>query len=219
MRPKRSLISNIAKTIGLLCVPWAILAGFAINKTHRTRVEAEEFLREFRQLEVGQSTMEQMVRLANKYHGELHKGPALNGRGPCGPGSFYVEFGFDNSWLHWFLLARLATFEASVETKDNRVCYLGMAMGYAGVGFNAVSVEEFRESPTSRPFSADLGLSAVIVRMDVRAPKAARAAAFSINLDCLTKLRGCHGASEMAPAIWQNSREVAPNRWKSQWDE
>jgi hypothetical protein len=45
----------------------------------------------------------------------------------------------------------------------------------------------------------------MLVTMTAAATAEQRAAAYSINLDCLTKLRGCRDTMEMAPAIWRLS--------------
>lgn len=134
-------------------------------------------------------------------------------------GASVVDFVYVNRWLHWFLFAPLTRFGATIYVKDNCVCDRSVGMFTTAGGFTGVLVTEFRERPFLRPFTSVLNPVKVLVTMDARATPPERTAAYSINLDCLTKLRGCRDTREMDPAIWQNSCEVAPTVWKSQWDE
>ena len=204
----------------VLFLLWGIFACIAVDKTNRTQREAEQFLREFRQLELERSTKEQVALLADKYHGHwsLHSisAPGVPG---CGLGSASVDFVFENWWLHWFLFAPVTTFDAGVDMNDNRVCYSGITFGKREIGFNGVSVQGFLVNPLSGPpFEVNLRPSATSVRYDVRATPAERSVAYSINLGCLSRLRGCNDTRDISPQLWQGAHEDGLSYWKSPWN-
>jgi len=219
MMPTRALISKLSVGLLLLVAAWALLGAVALYWTHKTRIEAGDFLRDLAQLEIGKSELGEVTPLVDKYHGKWRKSTTSGAGSPCGQGASVVDFMFENRWLHWSLFAPLTGFSGTIYVKDNRVCFRSMGMVIFVDGIAGVHVQEFRESPVLRPFSARLNPVKTIVTLDVGATTEERGAAFSLNLDCLTKLRGCRDAREMAPALWKNSREVAPTYWKSQWDD
>lgn len=219
MQPTRFLAWKAAAGFVLLCLLWLLLAAFAVYRTHATQVEAEHFVEDLRQLQVGHSTADQITRLANRYRGQWRKNPTSENVPPCGSGARIVDFVFENRWLHWFLFAPFTRFSATIYVKDNRACFRSMGMFNSVGGFTGVHVTEFRESPISRSFDSQLNLVKAVITMDAGATSQGRAAAFSVNLDCLSQLRGCRDTRQMAPLIWQNSRQDGPTLWHSQWDE
>jgi RHS repeat-associated protein len=223
MISKRALILRVSLGFLVFLAGWALLAAIALYRTHKTRIEAGEFLGDLVQLQVGKSELRQVTPLVSKYHGVWRKGTTRGAGSPCGVGASVVDFTFENRWLRWFLFASFTRFGATIYVKDNCVCLRSMGIftavdGVIGV-YASFHVSEFRESPFPRPFSVHLNPRSTLITMDVRATTAERTAAYAVNLDCLAKLRGCKDTREIVPAMWQNSREVAPTYWKTQWDE
>jgi len=206
--PRRVLTLKLTKALILLVGIWGLLAILAAYETRRTRNEAEEFLAELVRLRVGESTFDQVAPLITTYHGEWWRprplAPDERDVTPCAYPYRQVEFVFENRWLHWVLFAPRTLFDGGVHIKDNRVCFRSMGIITTAGGIRGVSVDEFREGRKARPFSVVvLNDFETLVTMTAAATAVQRAAAYSINLDCLTKLRGCRHTMEMAPAIWR----------------
>jgi hypothetical protein len=209
MMPRRALILELTKGLIALVGVWGMLALLAAYETYATRNEAEQFLAELVRLRVGESTFDQVAPLIAIYHGKwLRSRPLAPGEPdvtPCGYPYRQVEFVFQNRWLHWVLFAPRTTFGASLQLKDGRVCFRSVGMITTAGGVRGVDVNEFREGRMPWPFSPVLNLWEMPVTMTTAATAAQRAAAYSLNLDCLTKLRGCRDTREMAPAVWRLS--------------
>ncbi len=221
MIPRRALIWKLTKGFILLVGLWGVLAILAAYETYTTRNEAGDFLADLMQLQVGKSSFDQVAPLIAIYHGEWRRYPPVPPGEmdvtPCGSGARIVEFVFENRWIHWGLFAPQTTFFADIDLKDNCVCFRSMGLITTAGGFHGVQVQEFREGRISRSFEVGLNLYRTLITMTAAATTAQRTAAYSVNLDCLTRLRGCRDTREMAPTVWQNSREVGPNMWRSQW--
>jgi hypothetical protein len=207
MIAKRVLILRVIKAFILLVVAWGLLAFLAAYETIRTRKQAEEFRAELARLRVGESTLDQVMPLIATYHGEWWRPRplALDERDvtPCGYPYRQVEFKFENRWLHWVLFAPRTRFGGGVHLKDNRVCFRSMGMITTAGGIRGVNVNESREGREAHPFARLLNPWKTVVIMTAAATIEQRTAAYSFNLDCLTNLRGCPDAMEMAPAIWR----------------
>ena len=177
-----------------------------MHKTHRARTEAGKFLTALMQIQVGQATMHQVRPLVREWGGKW-RAARTSSRSPCGGGASVVDFIFDNRWAHWFLFAPLTSFDADLYVKENSVCFRSVELvTMAGHSASAAYVSESRKSPLPVPFSVSLNPANSGVAMDAGATPQERTAAYAINLDCLTKLRGCRDTREMAPAMW----EIAP---------
>jgi len=214
----RALIGKLtAGLLGLLAC-WALLAPLALYRTHKAKTEATDFSRDFMKLQVQKSGLDEITSLVRKYDGKWRNHTVTAPGSPCGGGASVADFVFDNAWLHWFFLAPRTQFSATVYVKSDRVCFRSLGIWDTVHGFTGVGIEEFAESLPLGSFRSSLMLPKAIIVMDIRAPAEARAAAYSLNLNCLAKLRGCQDAREMAPAIWQNSHEIGPTLRKSQWE-
>jgi len=218
MRMKPRFGSIIVRGLVALVVVWAALGVVAVYKTRKVRTDAGEFLKDFTQLQVGKATLDEVRPLVDGYHGEWRT-YGLFPPACCGPGSKMAEFVFDNHWQHWFFFTPLTVLGADIGINGNGVCDRSMSLFTVTKAPLGVSVHEFPEGEQPGLFHSRLNIFKTIVTLTVSASSAQRTAAYSVNLDCLTKLRGCRDAREMAPATWQNSREVAPSYWKSQWDD
>ena len=217
MRQKHPLMFQVGKAVVLICALWTTLVGVATYKAHATKVKAEHFLANLRHLEVGNSTMQDVREPADEYGGKWHRGLTSHDVPPCGSGASVVDFVFENLWMHWLVRAPLTRFSATIYLKDDLMCFRTAGIFDTAGGFAGFDVQEFRESPLPGSFRLHLNPFKTIITMTVAATPSQRMAAYSINLDCLTKLRGCRDTREMAPEVWQNSREVAPGDWVSQW--
>lgn len=213
----------MAGTVALVGI-WAVLAALSVQKTHSVRIQAEHFLADIVQLQVGTSTVEQVAPLAAKYHGEWKPSNA-----PYGPpasiissirsyfrisdntssripgASCRVGFNFDNRWQHWMCFSPLTTFGATVFIRNNLLVHMIVGLDtFQNVdSYSAVVVEEFRKGQRDSEFSSRVNPAVAIVCLTPGSTPAQRTAAYSINIGCLTKLRGCRDTREMAPAIPQ----------------
>jgi len=214
------LISKLAAGMLAPLAAWAILATVAVYRTHEARIEADDFSREFVKLQVQKSGIDVVTSLVRKYHGSWRDyATPSNSESPCGGNAEIADFIFDNTWLHRLFLAPLTEYSATIYVKSDCVCFRSLGIWDTVERFTGVHIQEFSEAPAMHSFYSRLMLPKAVIVMDTHAPAEARAAAFSLNLDCLTKLRGCQDTREMAPAIWKNSHRVGPTLWKSQWDE
>lgn len=218
MISSRALASKASLAILALIVGWAVFGIGALYRTHATRIETQDFLGDVLRLKVGVSGPDELKPLLSRYNGKWRGTPTSFAGSPCGVGAVVADFVFDNRWLHRFFLAPMTSFSASVYVKDDRVCFRSIGMSAAAKGFTGVDVEEFVKSPFGSSFASRLMLSRASIVIDTGAHGEQRAAAYSLNLNCLTSLQGCRSTREMAPVIWQNSHEVAPTLWKSRWD-
>jgi len=204
---------------------WGVAAGWSVCETRSARIQAERFLAEVAQLHVGTSTVSQVTPLATKYHGHVVPRDAridfsppsimrsalsllrVSGTTAAGsPGaSCRVNFRFDNRWQHWFCFSPLTEFGATVSIRDNVVDHLsfGLQAFLPGPSDCVVLIREYRKGQRDSAFSPRVNPALVILSLTPEATPAQRTAAYSINIGCLTKLRGCRDTREMAPAIVQ----------------
>ena len=121
MRVSRHLVARLLAATLVLMGIWAVAAGWSVRETRSGRIQAERFLTEVVQLQVGTSTVEQVAPLVMKFHAEwkptnapLVLPPSFmhsvlcclrmshgTSSGMPGP-SCRVDFLFDNRWQHWF---------------------------------------------------------------------------------------------------------------------
>ncbi len=209
MATSRALILNLTKGFLMVIAVWGALAILAAYETYNMRKQAEEFLTELERLNVGESAFDQVAPLIAIYHGHWWRSrslaPSESDVTPCGYPYRQVEFVFENRWLHWVLFAPRTAFNASLHLKDDRVCFRSAGMITTAGGLRVVHITESREGRFPWPFSPVLNHWKTLVTMTAAATTEQRAAAYSFNLDCLTSLRGCPDAREMAPSVWRLS--------------
>jgi hypothetical protein len=215
MRNRKKVITGLL----VLLVLWIVIAAVATYRSYRTRLEADDFLGDFQKIQVQKSGINQASSLALKYEGKWRTIDNSHGGAACGSGASAVEFLFDNRFLHWLTSAPLTTLSAEIYIKGDHACFRSLSLTATKTDVTGVTIEEFGDSPFSTPFSSRLMTTKAIITMDTRASTEARAAAYSLNLNCLTAVGGCRDTKEMVPDLWRNSREVAPTLWKSQWDD
>lgn len=220
-----SVLRKAAGTLAILVGVWILLVLFAVHKAMEARIEAEEFLVEAMKLEVGKSKLDQVVPLVSAYHGRWRRKAPYSGPplafdpSPCGPNSFAFEFAFDNRWLHWFLFSPRTTFVGTIEVANGIVCF--RSMGFYAIFSNHAAnshVQEFESGRLRDAFSSQLTRVGTSVSLTAAATAAQRMRAYSFNLACLSSLQGCRNSKDLAPGIWENSHEVGPALWKSEWE-
>ena len=214
-RRATAIVLRSAAALGLL---WGALGAVAIRNTRATRARAEEFLKDFTQFEVANATRNDVTPLLSKYHGKWRTyGPYPPAC--CGPESSIAEFVFDNHWQHWIFFKPLTRLVADIGINGNGVCDRSLSLlSFTKAPFG-ILVQEFPNAQQPSPFLARLNMFKTITTLTTSATPVQRAAAYSLDLNCLSKLAGCRDAREMAPGVWQNSREVAPGDWVSQWSD
>jgi len=218
-QPIRAEIGKTALAVGVTAVVlWGVLAVVAASKTQSIAIEAEQFVRDCSQLEVGRATISDVTPLLTKYHGAWRMyGPAPPAC--CGTGSRVAEFVFSNTWQQWVLLTRRTQFVGTIGVNDKGVCDRALSLIVFTQSPFGILVHEFASDEQPTPFLTQLNSFKTITTLTAAAPPAQRVAAYAINLDCLTKPTQCRNARDLAPGVWQNSREVAPGDWVSHWDQ
>jgi hypothetical protein len=211
----------LAATLVLVGI-WGVAAGWSVRETRSARIQAERFLAEVVKLQVGTSRVEQVAPLVTKYHEDwkladaplvlppsvlhsllssLRMSPKATSKIPGA--SCRVDFLFDNRWQHWLCFSPLTRFGATVSVRDNVVDHISVGLQTFQEGGPVVAIREYREGQRASAFSSRVGPSLALVSLTPGATPAQRTAAYSINIGCLTKLRGCRDTREMAPAIPQ----------------
>lgn len=214
---KRTVVVIAVKGSMALIVVWASLAAIALERTRNARIEAEQCLKEVTELEVGRAGPDKVTLLVNKYHG------TWRAYGPfppacCGPASKIAEFVFDNHWEHWTVFNCRTRFVVDIGVNRNGVCDRSVSLLKVAEAPVGILVQEYPDAESNPSFYARLNLFKTITTLTGSATPVQRAAAYWINLDCLSKLTGCRDAREMAPGVWQKSRKVGTT-WESQWGE
>lgn len=215
-------VSRLIAAALVLVGIWIVAAGWSVHETRLVRIQAERFLAEVSQLQVGISTVSQVTPLATGYHGDVVPRDASPDFPPSLmrsvlslfrvsrstasgiPGaSCRVDFLFDNRWQHWLCFSPFTRFGATVSVRDNVVDHLsvGLQTFRNGASDCVVDIREYCKGQRASTFSSRVNPVLVILSLTPEATPAQRAAAYSINTGCLTKLRGCRDTREMAPAI------------------
>jgi len=223
MRVARDLVARLVAACLVLVGIWIVAAGWSIHQTRSVRRQAERFLAEVIQLQVGTSTVSQVTPLATKYHGDVVPRDAtpdfsppsimrsvlslfrVSGGSASGivGTSCRVDFRFDNRWQHWLCFSPLTRFGATLLIRDSVVDHLSLGLQtiLSGPSDCVVLIREYHKGQRDSGFPSRADPAVVIVSLSPEATPAQRAAAYSISLGCLTKLRGCRDTSEMAPAV------------------
>lgn len=223
MRLRATLIFHRVPVVGtllfmLVCL-WAVSAAIAMHNVKMERLQAERFLADVRQLEVGDS-VDKVTRLVRKDHGEWNAldAPPLpppsmiasifphtsefSVSSPIDHKGYYrANFIFDNRWQHWLCFSPYTRFGGSVLIKENFVdsYNVGLSASHEN-GTIAIVLNEQHRSEPDVPFSIHQK-NGLIVDLTSDAAPAQRAASYALNLECITKLRGCRTIYEMAPQL------------------
>jgi hypothetical protein len=120
-----------------------------------------------------------------------------------------VTFKFENSPLWELRLAPFTHLGGSIALRNNVVDYAALVYrvncGRRQLS-SGISIEQFPASPAELPFQVSVGPvegkpPTVFVRMTSAVSPNQKASVFALNFSCLSRIGGCSGVSELAPAL------------------
>jgi len=177
-----------------------LVIGIAIG-TRRTRHRAVSFLRDAVALQVRVGTFEQVRNLAERYGGN----PTSS---ECSAPSCAYSFEFKNTWLRILGLAPSTRLTCTLRVRegilDLRECLF--ISGNTSASF-AASIWEMPHLPQGvpEPFHVSRQWSGarwrVYVQLTPEATSEQRRIAYSLNLDCLSRIGGCEDAQQLLPSV------------------
>jgi hypothetical protein len=193
MRRKIVLTTFGAATILLL-----ILLACALVAYH-ARAMAHGFLSDVRNLRIGQSTLDDVLRIRTNY--ESRSTVESNG---CDQILCILDFAFDNRWLFHFGLAPGSMFTGSLTVRRGMLVRVRISL--LSNPQNDAATEEVPAAPDlsayevgGKKFNLSHTYSYVWVRITSAATSDERQKAYAFNLACLTKWGGCKDSNELLP--------------------
>ncbi len=177
------------------------IAGVSIAIiTRNERTLAIRFLADITSMTVGADESSRVASLFTRYDKQaiIHT---------CEAQHCTYAFEFTNKWLYRIHLAPLIRLTCTIvvtgERLESRYCELSSGDG------NAATSALVWEKPTWESQRQELwvnrtwsdGLWRVQIRLTPAASSSQRTLAYSLNLDCLSRIGGCKGAKELLPTI------------------
>jgi hypothetical protein len=194
MRP----IFKVVLGAAILC---AIVLGLATAQSYLSRLNADAFLTDIKQLRISQSSLEDVLRIQARYR-IYSQGPEES----CSVRSCSRYFYFDNRWLYYLHLSPGTRFGGGMTITDGVLSRVSLSMvSNSRIG---ASVEETIANDKNgssfqlggRKYSNQRYVY-VWIRLTTAATSQQRAQAYSFDTKCLTVWGGCTDANEMLPVI------------------
>ncbi len=194
------------------------LAGSMIAiETVQTRRKVERLLGEIRALKVGDSNLDKLCQLVERYNGSVRDGAK------CKTSTCTMKISITNESLSKYHLAPWSGFGVEFIIKQGRTVHLGLelwsnarGMSYyykrlvsgqeTGFGCFAGVLDDSADSDSYHTGSESFvrkGPDRIIVRL-TPTDAAMRKKAQEFNLGCLSKLGGCRTPKEILPALYEN---------------
>jgi hypothetical protein len=207
-RRNTKTVATIVLSVFLACA--LAIVGDVIHRRKR----AETFLRDATSLQLREATLTQVQQLVARYEGRVE--PST-----CSPKGCGYFFSFDNGWLHRLHLAPRTRLTCTLGVADGFLDYrrVFLTSGNTAGEFGAF-VQERLSSPKGipEPFSISRGWTTrrwrVYVDMTGDATADQHRIAYSLNLECLSKIGGCEDAYQLLPSVtWEQTSPngVSPN--------
>lgn len=177
------------------------LLSAAFAQAYRAREFGNEFLSDARNLRVGQSTYEDVLRIRAKYRSR-----SLNDLGSCDQNSCETGFSGGNKWLYHLGLVPGAVFIGGLTVRQGVLVKISATYA-CNPGYDANTEETVGGSPVSayevrhKQAVSALVYKSIWVHITSAATPAQRERAYAYNLSCLTKLGGCKDANEILPLL------------------
>jgi len=204
----RNLVMVLVALVCLACV--GVVA--AIASAWLAQRDAKRCLHDVLMLRVGESSFQDVMRMARPYASHRLTYPPA-----CGPEECELTFTFQNKWPAKLRLAPLVGLMIKVVVSKGTMQSLGanlLEYDDSQLMFEARVSESSKEAmnvPEAFRFACP-DPSGVFVSLTPNATMEERQRAFDFNLDCLSKLGGCNGASEYVPPMWKYCSNVASPR-------
>jgi hypothetical protein len=180
-----------------------VLGVLAIWSANRTRRQAEHFLRDFVSLEVGKSRLEDLRRLAEQHGGTEAVVPPELAPAGCAPDCRTFSFWFESLWLHRLGLGPATAVVAGLQTGGGRLLSRAIIIESTAEWDSAVDVSEDLSSRSGKSYSIRFRSMRPrwCVEFTPEAPAELRRQAFAVNLNCLSRIRGCKTKEEILPGV------------------
>jgi hypothetical protein len=178
-----------------------ILLACALGQAYRARAMANAFLSDVRELRVGQSTYDDVLRIRTNY-----KNRSSVEASECDQNLCTLDFSFDNRWLYHFGLVRGSRFTGSLRV--NKGVLVRVRLSLLSDPRNDAMTEEVPAAPDlsayevgGKKLNSGQGYSYVWAQITSAASTDERQRAYAFNLACLTKWGGCKDSNELLPIL------------------
>ena len=197
----KRLLLLLLLIVGVLVV--AVAAAFL--ETSYTKRAAVGFLETSRTLEVGATSYAEASDKLARFQAKAQMPE------PCSPKHCRVDYQFKNDWVSPLHISPPTGFDTSLEFRDGILVRKEMSLGQGLccvvlVRESGTPTATFQEAaPAFLPLLIKDGSGRpwkAIITLTPQASQEDRDRAYSFNLNCLTKIRGCSDASELLPAVW-----------------
>ena len=192
---------KVLMTLGAAALLLSLLLVCALGQAYRARARGNAFLSDLRQLRVGQSMLDDVLRIKTKYQGRSWSEDKVCGQDQC-----IVNFSFDNKWLYRFGLVPGTGFIGGLTVSKGILVRIDLAL-QSNPKFDAI-MDEIPAEPNvpaytvggkelvSRP-----AYSYVWAHITSAASQDERDRVYAFNLKCLTKLGGRKDSNELLPIL------------------
>lgn len=213
---------NLLRSAAAFVLAFVVIAGSIIaHQALQTQRKAEHLLAEVRALKLGDSNLDKVYQLVERYNGRV------SDRDQCKTSNCSVAFMITNDSLTRYRFAPWTGFAVGIDINQGRTAALDLEMWSAArdisyyhhllvtgqhsdFGCVAMVGEVSKYSDHYRPWMESIvkrGLmkgeikDSIWVRLMPAANAAIRDKAMQINLDCLSRLGGCREARDFLPAL------------------
>jgi hypothetical protein len=203
MRIRKRWIQGLAAVLLGVLLAFDVVLGLAIHRRNR----ALAFLADFTRLKLGVSSFADAQRLAQDYGGKPRADPGTEAQGSAQNCS--LRFVFKNNPVNLLPGVRDVEFVAGLTVKDGYVVSQELDYSFWAAGWDSqfVYLMNDRLRPAGAPDYDVKGLKldaqgiphVLVVSLGPLATEDQRKRAYSLDLACLAKLRGCNGPSNIFP--------------------
>ena len=180
----------------------SVLLACALVQAFEARADCNAFLSDIRNLRVGESTYDDVVRI----HATYRNRSSVEGN-TCERNLCILDFSFENIWLYHSGLVPGARFVGSLTIRNGVLVKVNLTLS-SNPGYDATTTEETSDNLNvkayevgGRKFQSDQRYSYVWAHITSAASEEQRRAAYAFNLACLTRFGGCKDANEILPIL------------------
>lgn len=182
--------------ISIAVILFCLTCGATFYSILRTGSVAQQFYAEILALKVGKSSRSDALKIVQRYSGKP--------LGSCDEHYCAYIFEFNNTVLRVIHLAPDTRLAAVVSVRDGVVCKRRVVVISGGLAASQVSVEEVQSDRSGTlgavgqksdgPWRIDLRVSPLVSAGD-------HAAAYALNVACLSQIGGCPNARQIMPTL------------------
>ena len=183
------------------------LCACAKWQAYQARKDAEILVSAMHSLRIGESTTHDVSKIASSHN--RYRVYLAEDRRNCSDtdDACYFDFLYQNSLLALLRIAPQTEFGARIQVVRGRVDVVLMSIACgSGSGFVSTSIMDGAPKELISPDSFHVSFAsnwrgAVLIKMTRDVPKSVRDRAYSVGLTCLDRIGGCHGKTELLPAM------------------